>query len=160
EASKTFLLNLFYPTNATIADGQGVGNILNDDGPQIWIIDSSATEGNSGLTPMTFTVMLTAASSLPVSVDYATTPSADAGIEYQATSGTLTFAPGETTKTVTVNVIGDTLYEGGEYFTVRLSNGNNGVVGGTAYAATGTIRNDDPMPSITVNDASVVEGNS
>src|SRR5262249_58706379 len=55
---------------------------------------------------------------------------------------------------------GDTLYEGDETFNLRISNGNNGVVGSTYYSGIGTIRNDDAAPGLSVNDVSVVEGNS
>ena len=74
---------------------------------------------------MTFTVSLTSAATETVTVDYATADlpnNAVAGVDYLATSGTLTFAPGETTKTVTVSLIGDTLEEFTEQVYLNLSN--------------------------------------
>ena len=66
-------------------------------------------EGNSGTTPAVFTVSLSSASAQTITVNYATADgSAQAGRDYQAATGSLTFNPGETTKTVTVLVNGDT----------------------------------------------------
>src|SRR5204863_235523 len=80
EASETFTVNLSSPTNATIADGQGVGMINND--------DAAVTEGDSGITNAVFTVSLSAVSGLPVTVNFATTDGgALAGIDYMETNG-------------------------------------------------------------------------
>lgn len=162
EGTETFSVYLSSATNATIADNQGVGTIHNDDGPQIRIYSAWATEGNSGTGAMNFTVQLTAPSSVPVSVNYATSASGGStpGVDYQDVSGTLTFAPGQTTQTIAVPIAGDTLYEGDETFYLQLSNGTNGVVGSTYYLGVGTIQNDDAAPQVLVNPISVVEGNS
>src|SRR5207245_4924178 len=75
----------------------------------ITINDASVTEGNSGTTNATFTISLSTSSSTVVKVDYTTADStATAGEDYTAATGTLTFQPGETTKTVNISVIGDT----------------------------------------------------
>ena len=80
--------------------------------PFVNIDDVTITEGNSGTSNAVFTVRLSAASSQAVAVNFATTNgSATASGDYHATSGTLTFAPGETTKTNTVLVNGDRLPE-------------------------------------------------
>src|SRR5262249_14659846 len=101
----------------------GRGTILDDDAPPALSIgDVAVTEGDSGTTDATFTVSLSAASGKTVTVDYATADgSAAAGDDYTAASGTLTFAPGETSKTVTVSVIGDRIDEDDETFVVNLS---------------------------------------
>jgi YD repeat-containing protein len=92
-------------------------------------------------------------------VDYSTfdTGSAVATLDYIPISGTLTFAPGETSKTVSVSAMDDAIYEGQETFNFLLSNASGG---GTisAGAGVGTITDDDPAPSIAINDASGSEG--
>jgi hypothetical protein len=162
EPTKNLFINLSSPTNATLARPQGTLTILNDDGPTIQIYNSSIYEGNSGTSMMSFTVQLTAPSTLPVSVDYATSDagSPGAGVDYQAISGTLTFNPGETVKTIAVPVYGDTLYEGNDTFYLRLSNAINAMVGSTYYLGVGTILNDDAAPGLSVGDVSIVEGNA
>src|SRR5262249_36379119 len=95
-----------------------------------------------------------------VTVQYATADgTASAGSDYQATSGTLTFAPGETSKTIAVSVIGDIIDESDETFSVNLSAPANAVLGNSQRI--GTILDDDPPPpTLAVNDVSVTEGNS
>ena len=78
-------------------------NFIVTDPPMITIADASVTEGDGGIRILTFTVALTRTSSLPVSVQYGTADgTAKAGEDYEAASGTLVFAPGETTKTITI----------------------------------------------------------
>ncbi len=160
EADETLLVNLSNPVNATIADGQGVGTIKNDDAlPALSISDVTLAEGNSGTTSFDFTVTLTPASAFPVTINYATADdTAIAGSDYQATSGSLTFAPGQTTKTVSVLVTGEVTTEPNEDFFVNLFNPGNASV--SDAQGLGTITNDDANPSITINDPSVVEGNA
>jgi ELWxxDGT repeat protein len=87
------------------------------------IADARAVEGDSGTTVMRFNVSLTPAAEQPVTVDYATSDgTAKAGEDYDAASGTLTFAPGETAKTIDVRVHGDTAPENNELFYVALRN--------------------------------------
>jgi hypothetical protein len=113
------------------------------------------TEGASGTRPMTFTVKLDFRSAQPVTMQYST-PKAGAGIDFVATQGALTFAPGETTKTVTVPIIGDSVYETNERVTLRLSNATGGQFG--TRSAFATVVNDDALPSLRLGDASRVEG--
>ena len=91
EADETFVVNLSNPTNATIADAQGVGTIIdNDPTPSLSINSVSRNEGRSGTTNFTFTVRLSAASGLPVTVAWATANgTATAGSDYTAASGVL-----------------------------------------------------------------------
>ena len=157
EANETFFLNLSNAANATIADGQGLGTITNDDGqPSLSVNDVTVTEGDSGTTSATFTVTLAPASGQNVSVDYSTADgTATAPADYAATSGTLTFAPGQTTRTVTVLVAGDTLDENNETFLLNLSNPSNATIGDGS--GVGTITDDDPLPSLSINDVTVTE---
>lgn len=94
-----------------------------------------------------FVVTLSRASTETVTVSYETSDgTATHGDDYVAASGTLTFAPGETERTVSVTVLDDDLDEGEETFTLMLSN----LSGGNAFladaSATGTIVNSDPLP--------------
>lgn len=161
EPDENFNVNLSNPVNATIADATGVGTITNDDQPGLSINDASVTEGNSGTTNAVFTVTLSAASTQTVNVAFATangtTNPATAGSDYTAVSGTLTFAPGETTKLITVVVTGDTTVEPNETFTVNLSGATNATI--TDNSGLGTINNDD-SPGLSINDVVVTEGNS
>jgi hypothetical protein len=144
EPTETFAVNLSSPTNATVADGQGVGSIL-DDEPQISISDVSRTEGRKGRTTLfTFTIMLSAAYDQPVTMSFSTvngTATTGNG-DYVAKSGTLTFAPGETTKTITIEVKGDNKRESDETFYLDLS-GNSSNSWFTKKRGVGTILNDD-----------------
>jgi len=113
--------------------------------PALEIADATLAEGSAGTTPLSFPVRLSPASRQVVSVSYATSDgTATAPADYTATSGTLTFKAGETTKTITVAVVGDTGFEAEETLTVTLSN----PVGATiaTAAAAGTILNDDVAP--------------
>ena len=114
-------------------------------GPEISVADARANEGAGA--SVAFQVSLDRAftsSEHSVTVDYATSDgSAKAGEDYTATSGTLTFAAGEKTKTVNVPVLDDAVDEGEETFTFRLSNATGGRIGDGE--ATGTIANDDPL---------------
>src|SRR6185436_8555480 len=94
-----------------------------------------------------------------VMVSYATSDgSAHAGSDYTAVSGTLTFPPGTTSKSIAVPVTGDLLSEANESFFVDLSGASGaGVADGTGI---GTIVDNDPPPSLAIADVSVAEGNA
>jgi hypothetical protein len=162
EFDLTFGVILSNPGNATIAVGTGTGTILNDDQPpQLSIDDVSLVEGNSGATAFTFSVSLSEASGKTVTVNFATADdTATAGSDYQATGGTLTFAPGDLTKTFTVLVNGDTTVEPDETFFVNLSAAANATI--TIGTGTGTILNNDSTAAVTlsIDDVTHYEGNS
>ena len=130
------------PTNATIGDSQGIGTIINDDGPVLSIGNATVTEGNTGTANAVFTVSLSTASSQTVTVRYATANgTATAGSDYTAVSGTLTFAPGQLTRTIAVPVLGDTVVEPNETFVVNLTSPTNATLSDSQGA--GTILNND-----------------
>jgi hypothetical protein len=160
EADETFDLVLSGPAGAALGTATATATVANDDAqPTASITGVTANEGNAGPTLVTFTVTLTNPSDQPVTIDYATADgTATAGQDYAAASGTLTFAPGETTKTIVVTVTGDTAFEADETFTVTLTN-PTGALLGTAVG-TGTVLNDDPLPTVSVAGASAQEGNS
>ena len=104
----------------------------------------SVFEGESGTSNANVLVTLTQASQLPVTVSYATFDgTATAPSDYIATSGTLTFAPGETSKTIAIAIIGDTTPEPEEYLTVRFSDPQNAMLGASSVPV--SIINDDPF---------------
>jgi hypothetical protein len=101
-------------------------------------------EGNAAGTA-SFTVSLSKASASAVTVNYATANgTATAGSDYTAKTGTLTFAAGETSKTVTVNILGDTVVEANETFDLLLSAPTNATLG--TSTGTATLVNDDTAP--------------
>jgi hypothetical protein len=108
--------------------------------------DLSQAEGNDGTTPFNFTVALSQASSQTVTVQVATADNTAtvADNDYQAVSQTVTFAPGETSHQVTVNVTGDHKIEPDEVFQISLSNPSYAQI---SYSVVmGTIVNDDYAP--------------
>ncbi|WP_216911979.1 Calx-beta domain-containing protein, partial [Synechococcus sp. CCAP 1479/13] len=165
ELNETFFLNLSTPTNGvTLADGQGLGTITNDDTASLSINNVSRVEGNSGITSFVFDVTLNNAVDVPLSVGYATANGTAtlANNDYQAANGTLNFVgTASETQQITVNALGDTTVEANETFVVNLSNlqasGRNVTLANAQ--ATGTITNDDGA-SFSINDVSVTEGNS
>ena len=113
--------------------------------PGLSVADARVEEGPDAT--LDFAVTLGRASASTVTVDYATADgTATAGEDYETASGTLSFAPGETAKTVSVPVLDDAHDEGGETFTLTLSNPSGGNAWLEDASATGTIENTDPMP--------------
>ncbi len=113
--------------------------------PVLTVDDARAAEGTDAT--LDFTVRMNAAVEGTVTVDYATRDgTAKAGEDYTAQSGTLTFAPGDTEKTVGIPILDDALDEGAETFTLRLTNANGARIGDGE--ATGTIENSDPLQTM------------
>ena len=160
EFDEAFSVDLANPVGVAVADGTGVGTIVDDDAaPLVSIDDVSVTEGDAGTTAATFTVSLSAPSGKPIAMDHASAPgTAVAPADFAGVSGNLSFAPGQTTKTVDVDVQGDVLDEFDETFAVNLSNLVNVTPGDVA--GTGTILDDDPLPTMSVGDASLAEGDA
>ena len=152
--------------SATAENDQGITapqdatlTITDDDAPSLSIGDASVTEGDDGESPtLTFTVTLAPAATLPVTVDWKTADgTAEAGTDYTAGNGTLTFNTGDESKTVTVTVTGDDADEPNETLTVTLTNESGATLGDAT--ATGTITDDDDAPTVTLalNPASITE---
>jgi Ca2+-binding RTX toxin-like protein len=148
EGSEQFTVKLDKPQGLEI-EGNGVATIgiIDDDSStssQVGIQTSNVkiTEGNAGSKTATVTVTLTGSSPNKVTVDYATLDgSATAGSDYVKKSGTLTFNPGETKKTVNITINGDTQSEGDETFSLNLSNPQGAKL--NTSKATVTIQDDD-----------------
>jgi large repetitive protein len=161
EDDEAFTLNLSNATGGlAISDAQGIGTIQNDDAdPTVSAAAASVDEGDLGTATLSVPVTLSGPSGQEVDVDFATSDgTATAGTDYTATSGTLVFAGGETSKQIDITVSGDFWDEGDETITVTLTAPFNADLGTDVAAA--TITNDDAGPKLSLPDASVVEGNS
>ena len=143
EDDETFRLDLENPLNVTIARGQGFGTIINDDPiPTISINNVTLTEGNTGTRLFLFSATLSNPSSRIVTVQFAAADNtAKAGSDYTPSSGTLSFAPGVTTRLVPVVVTSDQTVEADETFFVNLAMPTEATIADAQGA--GTIQNDD-----------------
>ena len=169
EANETFNVNLSGATNgATISKGVGVGIITNDDAApvagSVSIGDAQIVEGNNGTQLLNFTVTRSGGTAA-FDVNYATSDGTAtvADNDYVNVPTTaLHFNAGDTTKTVSVTINGDTKVEGNESFNVNLSGATNGATISKGVGV-GIITNDDAAPvagSVSIGDAQIVEGNS
>lgn len=134
ESSETLTVTLSAPSGATLGTATGTGTIIdNDTAPaNLAIGNASATEGGN----LVFTVTRTGNTASAVSVNYASASgTATSGSDFTATSGTLSFAANQTTATITVPTIDDTLVESTETMSMTLSGASSGA---TITAATGT----------------------
>ena len=156
EPEEHFRVTLSNPSGATLADATGEGRISDNDRPELSIGSASVEEGNTAR----FEVRLAPPSEQTVTVAYATmNVTAEAGTDYTARSGTLTFSARQTMMTISVPTTDDTERESDEHFRVTLSNPS----GATLNDATGegTIFDNDggpTMPELSIGDASVEEG--
>ena len=166
EAAETFTIAIRDPSSGTVVTGQALGTILDNDAAVLGLAPVSQPEGNAGNSPMGFTATLSRPVEGTVTARLGssdgTAQAADA--DYLPATGTLTFASGVTSQTVTVQVVGDAKVEDDERFGVALSTltrppGVTAVAFGPNAAVEGTIRNDDTA-TLTLANASVVEGNS
>ncbi len=158
EDSETIIVDITSVTNGSENGTQQVTASITDDDatPTLSIDDVSLSEGNSGTSSFDFTVSLSAASALTVTVVYATADdtATTADGDYAAVAGTtLTFNPGDTSKTASVQVNGDTRHEANETFLVNLSSPSNATL--SDGQGTGTINNDDAVPSLSIDDVNV-----
>lgn len=170
EPSETFQVLLGTPSGASKTDGEAQGTIV-DVVPLTTLAVSSVLlpEGNSGTTNFVFTVSLSNATTQAVSVSYTTAdgpaasgeaPALLSNNDYQFQSGTLVFNPGETSKVVTIAIIGDAAIESSETFSVNVTRTGNGPTTNTSATGKGTILNDDGSPTITIDNVTVAPGNA
>jgi hypothetical protein len=160
EGNERFLVNLSDAVAATIADAQGQGLIVDDEGPVLSIDDVTMTEGQSGTTALVFTVTRTPATGVSeVAVATADGTAAVADQDYVALPATvLQFADGESTKNVTVVVNGDQKFEDDETVSVMLSNVTGASLGDAQ--GLGTISNDDAQPVVSIANVSGYVGSA
>ncbi len=161
EPTESFFVELFNATGGTIGRQIGTGTIIDNDGPAgTPVVAISDLVLNESAREAVFVVTLDRPSNAALTLDYATVEGgAVAGLDYVATSGTLTFAPGETTRLIRVAILEDAVAEGLEAFSVVLSNLSSGTtddVVGTAVI----VANDTPVvqtPVVSVANAIVLE---
>ena len=154
EDDETFEVALSGETNAAVSVRRALVTIQDNDGmPSLEIADTETDEGEN----QTFAVTLSPVSGRAVTVEWATADgTAASGADYDTATGTLTFPAGQTSRTITVETKEDALDEADETFTVTLSSAVNAAIGDDD--ATGTIRDDDPEPSLSIGDGSASEG--
>ena len=157
EGNETFSATLSNNSgNSVIVDAVGVGTIIDDDTTSFSVSNVSVTEGST----MTFVVTRVGDAEVNQTIKFTTKiengNTADAN-DFRSTLGILTFEPGVTSKTITVETTDDNVYELDETFSVVLSESSLGSSITTAVA-TGTILNNDAQPTMTISDVSVKEG--
>jgi Calx-beta domain len=151
EPDENVIVSFDSPTNALIGGfyGLGFGVIKNDDPPPTVVPGlASGFEGNVGTSVINVPVSLSAASGRTVTVQWKTLPHpgsdfADAGVDYTPSNGVVTFAPGETNKTVPIVVHGDTVHEPDEFIVVSFHDPTNAVMSGYWGLGFGLIQDDD-----------------
>ena len=163
EFDETVLLTLS-DFNAT---GESAGSLsatvltITDDDlpPSISVADATVAEGNTQFQVRSYTVTLSTVSGKPIVVDLVSSPgTATASVDYTALTSIVTIPAGATSQSVFFQVVGDTIYEDDETFTVSVSNPRNVTV--DRGTATITIQNDDPVPAITIHDVTLAETNN
>jgi Ca2+-binding RTX toxin-like protein len=170
EADEGFTVTLSAPGPGTsLGTASATGFIRNDDvePASLSIAATSADKaegsaGSAGSTPFTFTVTRTGDLTGASSAEWAVSGAAVTGIDFTGSvlpTGTVSFAAGEASKVIIIEVVGDSVVETDEAFSVTLSNPSVGTVIGTA-SASGLIRNDDASLSITATSADKPEGQS
>ena len=127
------IVGLDYTVTVTATSSAGTGPASPPAGPVrpavgVSIADRTAAEGDSGTTAFNFTVRLSAAQTVPVSVNVTTHPGTAGATDFTPLTTTVVFAPGQTGRTVTVRVVGDTTTEPDESFTVVLSGLSTGLI--------------------------------
>ena len=158
ELDETFTLTANVTSgNTSNASATGTATIIdNDSAPSLSIADVSVSEAAG---TATFTVTLSAVSGQTVTVNYSTgNNTAIAGQDYTSTSGTLTFAPGETSKTISVPIINDTNTESSETFNVNLTGAVNAIISDSLGVGTITDNDQPPVIDLDANNSSGATG--
>ncbi len=156
EGDETFELRLMNPVGTPVpvlSPDRAVVTIVDDDDPAVFSVTGPALAVAENAGSAVFTVTRTVSTTRTDSVDFATfAGTAASGSDFVPTVGTLTFAPGETAKTVAVALMNDGIHENPETFELRLSNPVGVVTPTLAVAtATATIADDDPAPVVAAN---------
>lgn len=153
EGSETIILALSDPTGGTEVGSPNTTTITindNDPPPAVTIHDLEVVEGNAGNHVAQARFTLASPASAPVNLHYSLYSwTAVAGSDFVSGGGTVTFLPGETEKFAAITIVGDTTHENDELFEIYSSSSGSAVV---------TIVNDDPQPTVSAGNLTVVEG--
>jgi peptidoglycan/xylan/chitin deacetylase (PgdA/CDA1 family) len=149
EDDETFTVSLSNPTNAILGSPSTITlAIVDDDPPPLIQLSSSMYSGGEASGSIVVTATLSSPSGKMITVDYASSDGiATAGSDYISTNGILTFVQGETSHTITIPILDDTIDEDNETFSISLSNPTNATLG-SPTTATLTIIDDDSAPQI------------
>lgn len=154
EADETVVVTLSAPVNAVLGANVNTTYTIvdNDAGPTVAFQTTTTTIGE-GVASVALTVTLSAASAQTVTVDYAATGgSAQAGLDYALANGTISFAPGQLSKTIVISIVHDKLDEADETIVVELSNSSHATLGVNS-AHTVTVTDDDNPPTVAFSSA-------
>jgi hypothetical protein len=153
EDEETFDVQLANAVHTTLVDSLATATIIDRDPPNIRVDDVSASETGT----VTFTVSLSEPTTLDVTVHWLLDDgSALGGADFQDAEGDLVIPAGQTTGAIVVSILEDTIDESAESFTVLLASAINGTI--LDDRGTAIISDDDPRPTASIADASIVEG--
>src|SRR5438477_2018336 len=162
EVDETIIVDISSVTNGTESGAQQVtATIADDDLPPLVAFNAASSSGLESTSAVSLPVSLSTASSKTVTVNYAANggSATGGGVDYTLASGTLTFAPGVTTQIIGMTVVNDALDEDNETVQIALSSPANATLGTNANH-TYTIQDDDPLPSLSINSPTILEGNN
>jgi hypothetical protein len=155
-ADRYFYVNLSAPTNAALQNNQAYTRLLNTNkAPTLSVNNTAVYKPLTGKTTASLNVTLSSASVNTVTVHYTTADnSATAGVDYTATNGTLTFAPGVVTNKISLSVLGGTVTTGNRSFFVNLSAPTNATISSNSGLV--NIIDDTIVPYLSLNGTAVV----
>ncbi len=157
EKDETLTLDFTVPAGVTAPAAATVITILNDDTIGVLAENAAYTEGDTGTNLVHFPVVLNAVAETVVEVGYSVhAGTATTGVDYIATSGVLVFAPGQTTSSIPISILGDRTLEPDETLTIEFSGRSQVIL--PLVNPTITIQNDDRAIVVAANIA-YPEGN-
>ncbi|MBX7231982.1 MAG: hypothetical protein K1X29_07845, partial [Bdellovibrionales bacterium] len=156
KAISSLLVSIIFSTGCTLSTSiEDLASKVESTTPTVSISDTSFTEGSIG----SFTVSLSQPTTLPVTVAYTMVDeTATSPADYIGATGILTIPAGQSSGTVSINIVDDSVYEGNETFRFEISAVNNADMGPVTLSKQITITDNDSVPDISIADASVTEG--
>jgi len=153
ESNETFFVNITEAFATTIADGQGIGTILDDDTPDVTVAVSPSSVAEDGATNLIYTFTRTGVTAGALTVNFSVGGTAAFSTDYTqtgaatfgASSGTVTIGAGNSSATVTIDPTADATFEPDETIILTVTSGTGYNIANPSLA-TGTITNDDVAP--------------